>query len=225
MSLLFSLERAGWNGMLEDVLVAYDFSITMPGSLIAYTFCAFPFATVYTEDLEHRYIRYSMIRGNLKSYVLSKTVVIYLSSVLVMLAGTLLFLILCRTHLPWAVHEPESYNAVCYKSLLESGQHLLYCVMTSLHLGVIAGALSSVAAMCSVFISNRAFVLAIPLVLFRILLSVRIGPHGFYNIYSLYAYNKYFSQDWMNLLLVVAISMLPLLPSIFGSYQGLKRKL
>lgn len=84
-----------------NVLSTYFNSTNMTGFLIAFSFCAFPFATVYPEEREHKYICYSVIRGNLKSYVLSKTTVIYISSLATMILGSLLFLLLCRIQVPW----------------------------------------------------------------------------------------------------------------------------
>ena len=60
--------------------------------MVAYIFCAFPFATVFCEDLENKYIRYSIIRGNLKKYVFSQISIIYLTSIAVMVLGTAIFL-------------------------------------------------------------------------------------------------------------------------------------
>ena len=61
--------------------------------MIAYVFCAFPFATVFCEDLDNKYIRYELIRSNLKRYVVTKIAFIYLTAILVMVLGTILFLL------------------------------------------------------------------------------------------------------------------------------------
>ena len=227
-SLFFSLDR---RGLIEDVVLTYGFSTSMTGALLSYVFCAFSFATVYIEDIEHKYIRYSTIRGSLKSYVFSKTVVIYLSSIVIMFIGTLMFLLLCRTQLPWAAYNPYDQNsygvelAGCYAMFFKKKWYLLYCLLCSLHMGVIAGALSNIASMCSVFISNRALVLAIPILIFRIFTSVGFGPSGFCNIYALYADYKFFKQDMFDLLFVVLLTAILSLISAFGSYFGLKEKL
>lgn len=229
VSLLFSLEAKGI--LNENVVNTYGFSINMSGSLIAYVFCALPFASSYTEDLEHRYIRYSVIRGNLKAYVLSKSLVIYVSSVLTMLGGTFLFLFLCRLRAPWVAGEMffEMHGAEiagCYGAVLEKGHPVLYCMLSALNLGFIAGALSNFAALCSVYISNKALVLVSPVVLFRILASVGVGPEGFYNIYSLYATNAvFFQKDWMNFLTVFLVTAVPALIFTVLCGGGLKRRL
>ena len=114
---------------------------------------------------EHKYIRYNVIRGSLKSYVLSKTTVIYISSLSIMILGSVLFLFLCRTYVPWTDWSIDSYGIElngCYGSILEEGHVILYCTLYALNLGLIAGALSNMAALCSVFISNTVLVLVFP---------------------------------------------------------------
>ena len=68
-------------------------------SCLLYTSSAF--AAVFCEDLENKYLRYSIGRGNLKKYVLSKVIVIYVSSIITMILGTLLFIMYLRLQLPW----------------------------------------------------------------------------------------------------------------------------
>lgn len=208
-----------------NVLLTYIDSTIMTGSLIAYSFCAFPFAGIYPEEWEHKYIRYGVIRGNLKAYVLSKTVVIYLSSLAVMVMGTFLFLFLCRTQVPWADWSIDQYGmelAGSYGHVLEQGHVLLYCGLYALNMGLVAGALSGMAALCSVFISNTVLVLVFPVLAFRVLISIDIGG---YNIYAFYAYIKIFAKDWVNLLFLAFLSVSVLALSACGCYFGLKRKL
>lgn len=226
-SLFYSLERAGLQGLITDVIGLYDFATNMNGVMIAFVFCAVAFATVYSDDLEQKYIRYSVIRGSLKGYVESKAVTIYFSPVLLMIAGSFLFLLLCRTQFPWIEPPQSSYTqlAGCYAWLFEHEHYWVYCLLSSLHIGLIAGALSNFAAMCSVFITNRALVLAIPAILFLIGGKVGVGPKGFYTIYSLFAYNRNFEQDWMNFLFVVVLTAVSSLLFAIVSYWGIKRRI
>lgn len=208
-----------------NVLSTYIFSTIMTGSLIAYSVCALPFADVFPEEREHKYIRYGVIRGNLKAYVLSKSAVIYLSSLGVMLLGTFLFLFLCRMQVPWADWEIDQYGvelAGCYASVLEQGHVFLYCALYALHMGLIAGALSNMAALCSVFISNTVLTYIFPVLAFRVFVSVTIDGH---NIYAFYAFNKKFAKDWMDLLFLFFVSVFVSILSALGCYLGLKRRL
>ena len=101
--LFFSLESVLFQKGLENgnVLSTYVYSTNMTGFLIAYSFCAFPFAGVYPEEQEHKYIRYNVIRGSLKSYVLSKTTVIYISSLSIMISVSYTHLDVYKRQMLW----------------------------------------------------------------------------------------------------------------------------
>ena len=208
-----------------NVLATYISASILTGSLIAYSFCAFPFAAAYPEEQEHKYTRYSVVRGNLRAYVAAKTAVIYLSSVTVMVLGTFLFLFLCRTQVPWTDMSKASYEfgmTTCYGSLLRDGHVLLYFALHALHMGMIAGALSSMAALCSVMLSNTVLVYIFPVLAYRIFLTVNIGG---YDIYGLTAQIKIFAQDWMDFMLLAALSAAVSVLSGLGCYLRLKRRL
>ncbi len=102
--------------------------------------------------------------------------------------------------------------AGCYGAVLEKGHPVLYCMLSALNLGFIAGALSNFAALCSVYISNKALVLVSPVVLFRILASVGVGPGGILQ-YLLPVCHKcrIFQKDWMNFLTVFLVTAVPAL--------------
>lgn len=67
VSFIFSLENYAFEkGMVNvNVMDTYMFAVEMSGKMIAYAFCASAFATVFCEDLENKYLRYSIGRGNL----------------------------------------------------------------------------------------------------------------------------------------------------------------
>lgn len=84
VSMWFSLEDYAFTeGMVNgNALDTYGFAVSMSGIMIAYAFCAFSYATVFCEDLEYKYARYSINRGNTWKYVVSKAVVVYGASVI-----------------------------------------------------------------------------------------------------------------------------------------------
>lgn len=47
-----------------NVMDTYIYAVEMSGKMIAYAFCASAFAAVFCEDLENKYLRYSIGRGN-----------------------------------------------------------------------------------------------------------------------------------------------------------------
>ena len=223
VSLFFSLETQGFFN--HNIVSTYVYATRMTGSLIAYTFCAFPYAVRISEELENKYARYSVIRGNLKAYVISKAVMIWLSSAVVMIGGTLLFLLLCHSRLPWMDWEMGSdYAALlggCYGEFLRSGKPLCYCLLYAMDMGLLAGPLSLFAAFCSIYISNRVLVLVMPVIGFRLLASVNLRG---YNVYIFYAL-KVLGEDWQNLLLLIFLSAVVSVLLTAGIYRGMKRKL
>ena len=85
----------------KSVIASYWMSfVSLSGMMILYLFCIFPFGMVFCEDLEHHSLRYQIIRGNIVRYVVSKTILIYISSVLTMVLGTGLFALLVENPAP-----------------------------------------------------------------------------------------------------------------------------
>lgn len=220
-ALFFSLEGRGFEN--DCIVFTYVFATNLSGALITYVFCAVPFAAVFSEDLEHKYMRYEAIRGSLKSYVISKCVVIYLSAVLTMLCGTLIFLLFCRAQIPWVNWESTDLlaeRAGCYGSFIENGHYLTYCMLYALHLGMLAGVLSLMAAFASMFIANRMLVLVLPVLLQMMLYSVING----YGVNVFYAYNKLFENDWFNFFFRFGLSLALSAGMAVGIYKRLRQR-
>ena len=140
------------------------------GFLLSFVFCALSYGTVYSDELENYYIRYSVVRGGLKRYVISKTAVIFISSVLVMVAGCGVFGILCSLHMPWAdfqVCEELRYGG--YAWLIERKRYVLWILAYGLQWGLLAGSLSQIAAFASLYITNRLLVLTVPVFCYQII--------------------------------------------------------
>lgn len=199
VSLYFSLENRGLvNG---HVLYTYLYATEMSGMMIAYVFCAFPFAASICEDLEYKYVRYQAARGSLKHYVASKVSVIYLTSVAVMVLGSMVFVFLCRTEGTWVGQELDDVEVLLagvYGCLIEDGHYAWYCMFYALQLGLLAGIFSVLAAFFSLFITNKMTVFALPVLIYQILLESS-GP-GKFTVYAFCSYNKYFARDWQCLL-------------------------
>lgn len=142
-----------------------------------------------------------------------------------MLMGTLLFLILCRTQVPWTDWNADSYAAAvsgCHGAWLKNGRPVAYCMLYALHMGLLAGLLSLLSAFCSVFITNRTMVLILPTFLLIVLVFLSFGN---YNVFIFYAISKFFPEDWQNLLFVFLLSSVPSALLGVGIFHGLKKKL
>lgn len=174
LSFLFSLED--WNlqtGMGNgNVLDTYFTAVDGSGVMIAYAFCAFAYGTVFCEDLEKHYARYSIQRGSRLSYVLSKTFLIYVSSMVVMVLGGLLFVGLLRSILPWVAESVyEGYKEGMYGFLVAGEHYVTYIFLWLLQRGMVAGVLSLIASLVSTFISNKMLVLVTPILIDMVLLQ------------------------------------------------------
>lgn len=224
VSLLFSLEDQGIGD--SGVIMTYIISISMSGYMIAFVFCAFSYATVFCEDLENKYIRYQIIRGELKKYVISKVFVIYVASVFTMIMGTILFVLLCHVQIPWVslrIDELDIAKTGCYAVFLEDKKYLFYCVICATHLGMLAGSLSVFAAFISLYISNKMTVLILPVVVNQILMEV--AGDGKFTVFAFKAYNKFFVQDWQNFLFATALSLIPVFLLTIGIFKKIKTRL
>jgi len=223
-SLIFSLENEGFTN--NCVVSTYLMATEMSGVMIAYVFCAFPFATVFCDDLENGYARYQVIRGNFTKYVLSKVSIIYVTSIITMILGTILFLAVYKTQGPWIDWESGSIQvtmAGAYSGLITGGHFFLYCVLYALQLGLLAGILSAFAAFLSLYITNKVTVLVLPVLVYQILLEY--AGSGKFNIFIFRAYAKPFQQDWQCFLFVFMLSFIFVSGFTFGIYRKLKTKL
>ena len=149
-----------------SVIQTFLFATYNVGFLLSFVFCALPYGTAYCEELENHYIRYSVIRGNLRNYVASKTVTIFFSAVSVMTLGCILFALLlsCFSSLPWL--DGNTYESIVrhsgYLPLASQKQYIAWVGAYGLQWGIYAGCLALAASYASLYISNRLLVLAMP---------------------------------------------------------------
>lgn len=225
-SLLFSLENSAFEpGMVnENAMDTCIMAMESSGVMIAYAFCAFAFAPVFCEDLEQRYLRYSIGRGNRKKYVVSKAGVIYLASAAAMILGMGLFGLYVRFRLPWTV------DGVCYLaegglygSLLEKGWYAAYLFLCALQMGMLAGTLSLLAAFVSLFVTNKMIILITPVLAYQVLLEFR--GSGWANVMIFNPRAQPFSGDAAYFLTVCCFSLLPGAVLTWEIYRQIKHRL
>lgn len=224
VSLIFSLENEGFTN--NSVVSTYLMSTEMSGVMIAYVFCAFPFATAFCDDLENGYARYQVIRGNFIRYVLSKVSVIYVTSIITMILGTIIFLAVYKTQGPWIDWQSGSIGvtmAGTYSGLITGGHYLLYCIMCAFQLGLLAGILSAFAAFLSLYVTNRVTVLVLPVLVYQILLEY--AGSGRFNVFIFRSHVKLFQQDWQCFLFLFMLSLILVAGFTFGICRKLKTKL
>ena len=221
-SMFFSMERIGL--VNDNVLFSFVYATEMSGMMIAYVFCALPYAASFCDDLEYQYIRYQAVRGSLKHYVASKVSVIYLSSAAVMVCGSLLFVSLCYAMGPWeGPGSTQLYESGAFHELAQRGHYMSYCGLYALQLGFLAGILSVMAAFFSMYITNKVMVFALPVLIYKILIDV--SGTGKYTVFVFRAGNRVMPGDWQNLLCLFAVSAGAVCVIALGIYRKLKKRM
>lgn len=178
-SMFLSLENPmNMSGSVIDTLLLATYGA---GFHLTFLFCALPYANVFVEDLDTYYGRYSVIRGNLKKYMAAKLASIFISSILAMSAGCLLFAFIQSAYLPWI---DETWKDTLAGGgnlwMLEKGWYIPWIVMYGVQWGFAAGTLAAVASVCSLYISNKMLILALPILFYQAL--TEIGTFSFRNI-------------------------------------------
>lgn len=226
-SIWFSLENHAFEtGMINgNVLDTYSMAIDMSGIMIAYAFCAFSYATVFCEDLEHKYARYSIHRGTLWKYVVSKSVVIYGSSVITMIMGSLLFVAVIRLFIPWTSEfgNLEIYLAGMYSSLIIEKHYWTYIFMNALQMGMLAGVLSLAASFLSMFVSNKMLTLITPVLIQQILLGQ--NGNSWFNVRLISPSENQFPSDIQYFLTVFGCGLCFSVLFSLGIYKKIKNRL
>ena len=213
VSMWFSLEDYAFTeGMVNgNALDTYGFAVSMSGIMIAYAFCAFSYATVFCEDLEYKYARYSINRGNTWKYVVSKAVVVYGASVITMVLGSLLFVASIR------------FMEGMYGSLIVGKHYWPYVFLSALQMGMFAGTLSLAASFLSMFVSNKMLILITPILIQQILLEYR--GKGWFSVMLIYPTLNRFSTDIQYFLTVFGCSLCFSALLTWGIYKKIKSRL
>lgn len=220
-SLLFSLEQGG---ISQSVCKSYISALNHAGFLMTFLFCAFAYGNVFCEEMEYHYAYYEMIRGNRKSYLWAKVAAVYFSSIAVMVLGTLLFLLFCKIWVPWGTEMDSCYEVLRagnYSFFIEKEQYLIYCLLFSLQMGMIAGVLSLVVAFCSLFVRNQMLVMILPILIYQCLYLM---PDGIISVYTFWPIYHYVTHDGLYFCVVTGISMLAAVMISCGIYVKIKNE-
>lgn len=226
-TLWFSLEDYAFQKEMinGNVLNTYIMSTEMSGAMIAYAFCAFSYAAVFCEDLENKYARYSINRGNTWGYVASKSVVIYGASVFTMVLGTCLFVACIRLRLPWTSEYADIgvLQSGMYRTLLEGEHYWSYVLLYALQQGMLAGVLSLAAAFLSMFVSNKMMILVTPILIYQVLLEYR--GNSWFSVMLVRPFLNQFPTDIQYFLTVFGSSLVFAILFALGICKKIKNRL
>ena len=220
-------------GIALNTDVYYIFSLVMYGmpAMIVLICAAIPYADSFCEDIEKRYIYQQAIRGDIKMYVSARVLSIFLSAVITVSLGLLIYVILLSTGLEWIDKEElqtnltEKNNALGF--LLRQGWYILYYFCYGIWYGILGGILALWASYLSLHISNRMLTLAAPMIIYyftdfllvklfqgRIDLSVIFSPA-----------NSLFSNAFLSILTAAGIAIVNLLFLRWILFRKLRRKI
>lgn len=222
-SLFLALENSG---IQDSVLDTFIHTRMLSGHVLAYIFCALPYASIFCQDLEDKYIYYAINRGTLRNYTISKVVHIYLSSVVTMVLGTFIYCLVVRIWVPWGSASNIYYELASegyYASLVLHSRYLLYCLAYAFNLGLLAGTLSVAASYISLYIHSRIIVLTVPALL--ILILYEIADNSKFTVASFEPVYRFFSADLHSLLFILLLSLIPVLIFSVLIYRRLQKKL
>lgn len=227
VSLWFSLEDSAFTEEMVNgnALDTYKMAVNLSGVMIAYAFCAFSYATAFCEDLEYKYARYSINRGNTWEYVVSRAVAVYGSSVGTMVLGSLLFVAAIRLRLPWTsdIINQDIYLVGMYSPLVAGGRYWAYVFLCALQMGMLAGVLSLAASFLSTFVSNKMLILITPILIQQILLEYR--GKGWFSVMLIYPELNQFPSDVQYFLTVFGCSICLSALLTWGIYKKIKSRL
>lgn len=165
-------------GVVPNVYMSYLYNGFLSTAILAYVFCSVPFSGCFIEDREHGYWLPAIQKGSLRDYIYSKVLSCFLSGVLTMVAGTLLFSFLLRLRLPF-FQEFEGMDAVRmadrFGFLIREKTILLYFLCSAAVNGMLGGLFSVIAAFLSLYEPYRIFVICAPAVGFYFLENILIN--------------------------------------------------
>lgn len=144
-------------------------------ALLALVVAAVVYVSSFCEDLENLFLRYHILRTGVKNYVISKIIVCFCASFLVMILGSFLFLIWKSASLPLLI--PETISALggtggtIYGGLLPDHVVLFLGLQMLLH-GMLCGGMSALALGLSVFVRHSMGIYVIPFLLDYFLLEI-----------------------------------------------------
>lgn len=159
--------------VVENVISVYNTyqcAVYFTPYIISLIFCVLPFGLSFCEDMENNFIQQIVLRKNLKMYVFSKVIIIYITSCLAMVLGTILFVFIINIKAPWICEIDKLDNDLLAKMFILKGYPMIYFVIKAFYSGIISSVISLVAAVLSLFWQNRMFVLSIPFIVYCILL-------------------------------------------------------
>lgn len=200
-------------GYLSSVYQYYDFSGYFSTAILVYAFCAVAFSGCFIEDGEHQSWLLMIQRKGLKRYVRSKVLVCFLSGIITMIVGVLLFALIMHTQRP-LLEETEALEDLSrsdtFGVLIRQRTIWLYFICSASVTGMLGGIFSLLSAYLSLYEPHRLFAVSAPVVGFYFIVNFLTGNLGlpvYFNIWIIYGvgYSMFGNGLW-NLLYALAVT-------------------
>jgi hypothetical protein len=216
-------------GLNVSVVYYYHF-IFMDFEILFLLLCALPFSTSFCTDWNNRYLPYSMIRGDARSYSISKVAICALSGFFVSFLAHLFILgvlaLICPISLNGSMDNPAAVFGFAY--LLDTGTPFFYFIFILLPKCLICGLIAVFALWISTKITNVFVVLASPIIFYYCWnnLTILLGLSYSYDLENVMEYGvAIVANPWLNLLafFIIIAALVILLGILF--YRGIKRRM
>lgn len=229
LSLFFSLES--FEDIGKSVLYLFDNATSRIGNIIIFIFCTCAYAPSLSEDLETHYLRYTIIRGNLRKYIISKVLVIFVSAVIIMTLGCILFAIIASFFGPWQDTDTAEFiiNYGLYGWAINSGHILVWIALYSFQRGILAGILALSSTYLSLFVPNKMLVITGPALIYQVILECGYGIYSKFSILDpIIIFNANYStikSDFMAFLWALTVGIISSLILVVAISKKIRGKL
>lgn len=153
---------------ISSLMYVFDIARSSDLKLLIFPIAALPFASSFCSDWDNKYIRPTVVRASIKQYSLSKVIAVFISSALVVMIGTGIFMFITTFLLSNPEPSPaqlENYaNSASFGQFVVRGQYFLYIAVHSFIESFYFAFYAVVALAISTLIPNIFVTLAAPLI-------------------------------------------------------------
>lgn len=207
---LTTAEQQDWNRCIVDIVENIFYRVE---SLLILAFATLPYAVSLIDDFAHKSVYQVLSRCDIRKYIASKTLCIFMSSVAVTMAGIVLYVIILRV----SGHEWVDPQIVeCYEInviglpdlemwfLFDKNLGMLFYVLMGIQYGLLAGITSLCAVYLSLFVKNKMMIMVVPVLMDYVIMTYLDGVIGYewmnvnhlFNAYDNYTFwgNNFFAR-------------------------------
>ena len=193
MAFVFGVYTEKWEPGVT-ALSALDDGIYGMTGLLALMICACPYAGSLCEDMENRFLLAECIRGDLRSFLRARVLMIFFTAMSVMALGIMGCAVYMRLRWgSWWTEEDTAYQLLAemgrwYTGMLKICPPVYFLTAGCLY-GMLAGLLALLAALFSLFTANKLLVLSVPFLAMYLLLDLSAAVNlwdGKLNVWAVY---------------------------------------